>query len=162
MIKKRGTGAATTKKSGKNSTRKISEMPLKKVSRVLDIQKKNQIKNSFTGVPETDVRACFNRSTWSSAIKMQQLPLGTSHLIMGDSVVGVLQILRTAMILTVMAFVGTTVAQLYRMVELMNPGRNVDVIILIGPNNVSRSSESEECQWEETLACLLTEVWQKF
>ena len=51
---------------------------------------------------------------------MQQLPLGTSHLIMGDSVVGVLQILRTAMILTVMAFVGATVAQLYRMVELMS------------------------------------------
>ena len=93
---------------------------------------------------------------------MQQLPLGTSHLIMGDSVVGVLQILRTAMILTVMAFVGPTVAQLHRMVELINPGRNVDVIILIGPNNVSRSSESEECQWEETLACLLTAVWQKF
>ena len=104
----------------------------------------------------------INRSTWSPAIKMQQLPLGTSHLIMGNSVVGVLQILRTAMILTVMAFVGATVAQLYRMVELMNPGRNVDVIILIGPNNVSRSSESEECQWEETLVCLLTAVWQKF
>ena len=35
MIKKLETGAATTKKSGKTSTRKIREMPLKKVSRVL-------------------------------------------------------------------------------------------------------------------------------
>ena len=42
MIKKIETGAATTKKSGKTSTREIREMPLKKLSCVLNIQMKNQ------------------------------------------------------------------------------------------------------------------------
>ena len=51
-------------KSSKVSDRKIREMPMKKVSRVIDVQKNKQVKNNFTGVPETDPRACFNRSTW--------------------------------------------------------------------------------------------------
>ena len=68
-------------KTSKTSDRKIRETPMKKVSRVFGIQKNNQIRNSFTGVPETDMRACFDRSTWSPAINMRQPPLGTSHLI---------------------------------------------------------------------------------
>ena len=48
VVKK--TGAATMTMSGKTSTMKIREKPMKKVSRVVDIQKNNQIKNSFTGV----------------------------------------------------------------------------------------------------------------
>ena len=55
---------------------------MKNVSRVFDIQKNNQLKNNFTGIPDTDMRACFNRSTWSPAMNIQQPPLGTSHLIL--------------------------------------------------------------------------------
>ena len=47
-------------------------MPAKKVSRVMDVQKNNQLKYNFTGVPETDPRACFNRATWSPAVNLQQ------------------------------------------------------------------------------------------
>ena len=61
-----------------------------------------------------------------------------------------------------MAFGGTAVAQLYRMVELMNPGRIVDTMILNGINIVHRSSDSEEAQWEAMLVCLFTAAWQKF
>ena len=82
--------------------RKIRESPMEKVSRVFDVQKINQVKNNFTGVSDADPRACFNRSTWSPAINMQQPPLGTSHLILGDSLVRVLQNLRTSWITTVM------------------------------------------------------------
>ena len=70
--------------------RKVRKMPAKKVSRVIDVQKNNQLKYNFTGVPETDPRACFNRATWSPAVNLQQPPLGTSHLILGDSLVRVL------------------------------------------------------------------------
>ena len=70
---------------------KIREMPMKKVSRVIDVQKKNnQVKSNFT-VPVTDPRARFNRPTCSPAISLQQLLLGTSHLILGDSLMKVLQ-----------------------------------------------------------------------
>ena len=110
-------------KSPKVPDRKIREMPAKKVSRVVDVQKSNQLKYSFTGVPDTDSRACFNRSTWSPAVNLQQPPFGTSHLILGDSLVRVVQNLRTSWITTVMAFGGATIAQLFRMVELVNPGR---------------------------------------
>ena len=135
---------------------------MKKVWRVLDIQMNKQIKYSFMGVPETCMRKCFNSSTWSPAINMQQLPLGSSQLILGDSLKRVLQNLKTLCITTVMAFESATVAQLYRVVELMNTGRIVDVMSIIGINNVSRSSDSEEAQWEAMLMCLFTAVWQKF
>ena len=101
-------------KSSKVPDKKIREMPMKKMSRVIDVQKNNQLKYSFTGVPDTDSRACFNRSTWSPAANLQQLPLGTSHLILGESFVRVLQILRTSWITTVMTFGGATKAQLLR------------------------------------------------
>ena len=77
---------------------------------------------------------------------MQQPPLGTSHLILGDSLVSVLQNLRTSSITTVMTFVGATIAQLYRMVELMTPGRIPYIMILIGTNNVPGGSDEEEAQ----------------
>ena len=111
---------------------------MKKVSRVIDVQKNNQVKNNFTGVPDTDQRACFNWSTWSPAINMQQPPLVTAHLILGDSFVRVLQNLRTSWITTVMAFGGATIAQLYRMVQLINPGRILNIMVVVGTNNVSR------------------------
>ena len=111
------------------------------MSRVLDVEKKKQIKNSLTRVIDTDSRACFNGSIWSPVIHMQPPILGTSHLILGGSLVRVLQILRTSRIKTVMAFGCATVAQVYQMVELMNPGEIVKVTILIGTNNVSRISD---------------------
>ena len=142
--------------------RKVRKMPAKKVSRVIDVQKKNQLKYNFTGVPETDPRACFNRATWSPAVNLQQPPLGTSHLILGDSLVRVLSNLRTSWVTTVMAFGGATIAQLYRMVELMNPGKIPNVMILVGTNDISRGSDEQEALWESMMVCLFTTLWQKF
>ena len=69
---------------------------------------------------------------------MQKLPLGTSHLILGDSLVRVLQTVRKSWIATVMAFGGATIAQLLRMVKLMNTGRIPNIMILIGTNNFQK------------------------
>ena len=135
------TGADNTTLPTKTSEvpdRKIREMPMTKVTRVFDVQKNNQVKNNFTGVSDTDPRACFKRSNWSPAINVQQPPLGTSHLILGDSLVRVLQNLRTSCNTTVMAFGGVTITQLYRMVELMYPGRIHNIMILVGTNNMSK------------------------
>ena len=142
--------------------RKVRKMPVKKVSRIIDVQKNNQLKYNFTGVPETDPRACFNRATWSPAVNLQQPPLGTSHLILGDSLVRVLSNLRTSWVTTVMAFGGATRAQLYRMVELMNPGKIPNVMILVGTNDISRGSDEQEALWESMMVCLFTTLWQKF
>ena len=148
-------------RSSKVPDRKIREVPMKKVSRVIDVQKNNQLKYSFTGVPDTDSRACFNRSTWNPALNLQQPPLGTSHLKLGDNLVRVLQNLRTSWITTVMVF-GATIAQLFRMVELMNPGRIPNIMILIGTNNKSRGSDEEEALWESMMVCLFITLWHKF
>ena len=142
--------------------RKIREVPVRKVSRVFDMQKNNQVKNHFTGVPETDMRACFNRSTWGPAVNKQQPRHGASSLILGDSLVRVLQNLRNSWITTVMSFGGATIAQLYRMVDLMSPERIPNIMILIGTNNMSMSSNEEEAQWESMMVCLFTTLWQKF
>ena len=93
---------------------------------------------------------------------MQQPPLGTTHLILGDSLVRVLQNLRNSWITTVIAFGGATIAQLFWMVELMNPGRIPNVMILVGTNNISRSSDEEEALWESMMVCLFTTLWQRF
>ena len=148
--------------SSKAPERRIQKMPAKKVSRIIDVQKNNQLKYNFTGVPETDPRACINRATWSPAVNLQQPPLGTSHLILGDSLVRVLSNLRTSWVTTVMAFGGATIAQLYRMVELMNPGRIPNVMILVGTNDISRGSDEQEALWESMMVCLFTTLWQKF
>ena len=141
--------------------RKVRKMPAKKVSRIIDVQKNNQLKHNFTGVPETDPRACFNRATWSPAVNLQQPALGTPHLILGDSLVRMLSNWRTSWVTTVMAFGGATIAQLYRMVELMNPGRIPNVMILVGMNDISRGSDEQEALWESMMVCLFTTLWQK-
>ena len=59
------TGASDTAlpaKISKVPDRKLRELPMKKVSRVIDVQKNNQLRYNFTVVPEADPRACFNRS----------------------------------------------------------------------------------------------------
>ena len=35
-------------------------------------------------------------------------------------------------------------------------------MILIGPNNVSRSLDEEEAQWESMMVCFFNPLWQKF
>ena len=162
MTREGVSNATSSTSSSRIPNRKIREMPAKKVFRVIDVQKNNQLKYSFTGVPDTDPRACFNRSTWSPAVNMQQPPLGTSHLILGDSLVRKIQNLRTSWITTVMNFEGATMAQLFWMVELMNPGRIPNVMILVGTNNISRSSDEEEAQWDLLMVCLFTTLWQRF
>ena len=142
--------------------RKIRKMPAKKVSRVIYVQKNTQLRYNFTGVPEADPRACFNRATWSPAVNLQQPPLWTSHLILGDSLGRVLSNLRTSCVTTVMAIGGATIALLFRMVELMNPGRMSNVMILVGTKNISRSSDEEEALWESMMVCLFTTLWEKF
>ena len=148
--------------SSKAPERRIQKMPAKKVCRIIDLQKNNQLKYNFTGVPETNPRACFNRASWSPAVNLQQPPLGTSHLILGDSLVRVMSNLRTSWVTTVMAFGGATIAQLYRMVELMNPGRIPNVMILVGTNDISRGPDEQEALWESRMVCLFTTLWQKF
>ena len=61
-----------------------------------------------------------------------------------------------------MAFGGATIAQLYRMLELMNPGRIPNVMILVGTNDISRGSDEQEALWESMMVCLFTTPWQKF
>ena len=139
MTKRRVSDATLPMGSSKFPDRKIRKMAAKKVSRVMDVRKNNQLRYNFTGVPEADARGCFNRATWNPAVNLQQPPLGTSHLILGDSLVRVLSKLRTSWITTVMTFGGATIAQLFRMVELMNPGRIPNVTILVGTNNISRA-----------------------
>ena len=64
VMTKRGVSDATLPmESSKVPDRKIRKMPAKKVSRVMDVQKDNHLKYNFTGVPEADPRACFNRAT---------------------------------------------------------------------------------------------------
>ena len=160
MTKEGVSDATLPMRSSKGSDRKIRKMPAKKVSRVIDVQKNNQLKYNFTGVPDTYSRACFNRATWNPAVNLQQPPLGISHLILGDSLVRVLQNLVSSWITTVMALGGVTIAQLFRMVELMNPGS--PQMILVGTKNISRSSDEEEALWESIMVCLFTTLWQKF
>ena len=78
LIKK--TGAATMTKSGKAPHKINQEDDNEESVTYAGDTEITQIKNSFTGVPDLDMRACFNRPIWSPAMNMQQPPLGTSQL----------------------------------------------------------------------------------
>ena len=54
------------------------------------------------------------------------------------------------------------IAQLFQMLELMKPRRIPNVMILVRTNNVSRSSDEKEAQWESMMVCLFTTLWDKF
>ena len=60
MTREGVSNATSSTRSSRIPDRKIREMPARRVSRVIDVQKNNQIKYNFTGVPDTDPRACFN------------------------------------------------------------------------------------------------------
>ena len=102
----RRTGTDTTMRTTKTTSNGPDRKTSKKKSRVLHVHKNKQVKNNFTGVLDTEIRAGFNRSIWSPAVNMEQLPLGRSQLIVGDSLVRVLQNLRTSWITKVMVFGG--------------------------------------------------------
>ena len=159
------TGADNTTLPTKTSEvpdRKKRVMPMKNLSRVLYVQKNNQVKNTLQ---EFRIRIREPASIDRLGVRqknMQQSSLATSHSILGDSLVRVLQKLRTSWITTVMAFGGTAISQLYRMVELMNPGIIPNLMILVGKNNVSRGSDEEEAQWEPMMVCLITTLCRKF
>ena len=63
MTKREVSDTTLSMGSSKIPDRKIRKMLAKKVSRVMDVQKNNQLKFSFTGVPEADPRDCFNQAT---------------------------------------------------------------------------------------------------
>ena len=137
-----------TASSGQSSSSNVRKRPMKKISRIPDVPKKNQITNIFKAC----FSACFNDSVRSQAVTMQHALLGTSpHLIVGDTIVRVLQNMRTSWIAKVFAFGGATSVQLYRTVELMNPGKIADVMCLVGTSNMTQILEAEEGRWEKTL-----------
>ena len=58
MMTRTGVSDATLPtKSSKVPDRKVREMPMKKVSRVIDVQNNNQLKYSLSGVPDTEESA---------------------------------------------------------------------------------------------------------
>ena len=97
-------------RSSKIPDRKIRGMPAKIVSRVIDVQKNNQLKYNFTEVPDTD----------SSDLEPSSKPVATATGDIASDTGRVLQNLRTSLITTVMVFGGATIVQVFRMVELMN------------------------------------------
>ena len=82
---------------------------------------------------------------------MQQAPPGISHLVLGKSIVRVMQNIRTSWKTTVMAFGGATVAQLYKTIQLLNRGKNASIVILVATNNLLRTPKADETRWEEKM-----------
>ena len=125
---------------------------------MIEVQNNNKMKYSFTGVPDTDSRACFNRSTWSpAATATWDITSGTGGQL-GQS---------ASKFEDILDHYGNGIwrcdnSQLFRMVELMNPGRIPNVMILVGTNNISRSSDVEEVQWESIMVCLFTTLWRTY
>ena len=95
-------------------------------------------------------------------MNLQQPPLGTSHLILGDSLVRVLSNLRTSWVTTVMVFGGATIAQLISDGGTDESREDSQCEILVGTNDISRGSDEQEALWESMMVCLFTTLWQKF
>ena len=148
--------------SSRAPERRIRKMPAKKVSRIIDVQKNNQLKYNFTGVSGDRSEGLLQSSDLEPGCKPATTT--TRHI---SSDIG-RQLGQTAVEFEDLVghqgdgFGGATIAQLYRMVELMNPGRIPNVMILVGTNDISRGSDEQEALWESMMVCLFTTIWQKF
>ena len=134
--------------SSKAPERRIQKMPAKKVSRVIDVQKNNQLRYNFTGVPETDPRACFNRVNITSDTGRQ---LGQSTIEFEDLLDHHGDGLRRRDDSPVISDGGTNESR-----------EDPNVMILVGMNDISRGSDEQEALWESMMVCLFTTLWQKF
>ena len=158
MTKEGVSNATLPTRSSRVPDMKIREMPANRESRVIEVQNNNQLKYSFTGVPDMDSRACFNRLTWRpAATATWDITSGTGGQL-GQSA----SKFEDVLVHYGDGFWSCDHSQLFRMVELMNPGRIPNVMILVGTNNMSRSSDEEEAQWESIMVCLFTTLWQRF
>ena len=86
-------------------------------SRVVDIRKNLAVRNLFLQVAAEHPRACLNGMSWNPAISNQTIPLGSRHLVDGDSLARDLNVIFVSGQTTVLSFGGASVAQVIKMME---------------------------------------------
>ena len=72
---------------------------------------------------------------------MQQAPMGTSFLILGDRLVRLLQNIRISCLRTITKRGGARVSQLFKTVEFVNLRKVASIMIIIETNNVLRKQK---------------------
>ena len=78
--------------------------------RVVDIRKNLTVRNQFVQIAAEHPRACLNGMGWNSAISNQAISPGSSHLVVGDSLVRDLTEIFVSDQTTVLFFGGASVA----------------------------------------------------
>ena len=128
----------------------------------MDIRKNLTVRNQFVQVAAEDPRACLNGRGWIPAISNQAIPLGSRHLVVGDSLVRDLDEIFVSGRTTVLSFGGTSVAQVIKMMEFQGEDHLDTLVIMLGTNDVSRAPVTPEGKWEPLLVCLLNELKEKY
>ena len=131
-------------------------------SRVVHIGKNLAVRNQFVQVAAEHPRACLNSMGWNPAISNQEIPSGSRHLVIGDSLVRDLNEILVNGQTTVLAFGGASVAQVIKMMEFQGEDHLDTLVFLLGTNDVSRAPVTPEGKWEPLLVCLLNELKEKY
>ena len=131
-------------------------------SRVVDIRKNLTVRNQFVQVATEHPRACLNGMSWNPAISNQAIPLGSRHLVIGDSLVRDLNEIFVDGQTIVLSFGGASVAQVIKMNEFQGEDHLDTLMIMLGTNDVSRAPVTPEGKWEPLLVCLLNEIKEKY
>ena len=126
-------------------------------SRVVDIRKNLTVRNQFVQGATEHPRACLNGMSWNPAISNQAIPLGSRHLVIGDSLVRDLNAIFVDGQTIVLSFGGASVAQVIKMNEFQGEDHLDTLMIMLGTNDVSRAPVTPEGKWEPLLVCLLNE-----
>ena len=131
-------------------------------SRVVDIRKNLTVRNQFVQGATERPRACLNGISWNPAINYQEIPSGSRHLIIGDSLARDLNEIFANGQTTVVSFGGASVAQVFKMMEFQGEDHLDTLVIMLRTNDVSRPPVTPEGKWEPLLVCFLNELKEKY
>ena len=88
-------------------------------------------------------RDTFHDATWAEYFVQPRIPEGTTHLIIGDSLVKVLTRIQAHRQVGILSFSGAAMPQMLASLQMLEMGKIFTVTLMMGTNEVSKERQEE-------------------
>ena len=103
-------------------------------------------------------RDCFHDAAWVEYLAPPRVPEGAVHLIIGDSLVRVLNLIQSHWQTGILSFAGAATPQILATLEMLGMTKVYTVTLMIGSNDVSRGEARKVTRLHDKMSCLLEEL----
>ena len=108
---------------------------------------------------QRDRRDCFRDAAWVEYLTQPRVPEGAVHLIIGDSLLRVLNRIQSHWQTGILSFAGAATPQMLATLEMLGMARVYTVTLMIGTNDVSRGEARKVTRLHDKMSCILEELW---